>query len=337
MQSSSYECRTSSLRKVLPSILSRNHSSVLVCGAGYGKTYALAAANASDFHLLGILSRGSRKSAEVARSLKTKLYQDVADLPEDIFLACVAVGGPAGCDLVRTLLTRGANVILEHPVAPEELRSLQSHAAAACRHIYVNYHFADLAAPQHFIKEYLRRHELSGRPHFVSCIATLRTIHSLADMLIRCGLVGDPKILRAFRAKGHSPINYVDYLLNEVPVSVIVLEVSAADDGQESSIGHRISATFRDCTLILANTTGPVLWTNSVVASAPTRTPLWQYSYGRPSSVHDYAVARQEANVAIMRRVRGLAFSVKNSDHEAHQLAAARLAYRLLAALAAPT
>ncbi|MBK3558799.1 Gfo/Idh/MocA family oxidoreductase [Streptomyces sp. MBT56] len=99
---------------------------VVVCGTRFGQVYAAALTRAPErFRLVGILARGSARSAALAEEYGVPLYDAVEQLPDDVDAACVvvstAVGGGRGAELAKELLERGIHVLQEHPVHPDEL------------------------------------------------------------------------------------------------------------------------------------------------------------------------------------------------------------------------
>ena len=113
--------------------------SVVVAGSRFGQFYAAGVAADPRFVLRGILGQGSRRSRALAERLGVETWCEVEALPDDVRLACVAVGGAArgeqGPALAEALMARGIDVLIEHPLLPREwqdlLRSAARHGADA--------------------------------------------------------------------------------------------------------------------------------------------------------------------------------------------------------------
>ena len=113
--------------------------SVVVAGSRFGQFYAAGVAADPRFVLRGI-RQGSRRSRALAERLGVETWCEVEAVPDDVRLACVAVGGAArgeqGPVLAEALMARGIDVLIEHPLLPREwqdlLRSAERLAGAAC-------------------------------------------------------------------------------------------------------------------------------------------------------------------------------------------------------------
>lgn len=99
----------------------------VVCGTGFGMFYIEAIKHLpEEFELVGIVAKGSERSRKCAESYGVKIYNTVAEVPEDVDLACVAIRssslGGSGTDMTVEFLNRGINVILEQPVHHDDLK-----------------------------------------------------------------------------------------------------------------------------------------------------------------------------------------------------------------------
>ena len=80
---------------------------VLVCGSYYGQTYLRALVTSGfPFQIAGILANGSERSHRVALKYKTRLFNKVSEIPHDVVMSCVAIGGEAGTEITLELFRK---------------------------------------------------------------------------------------------------------------------------------------------------------------------------------------------------------------------------------------
>ena len=240
---------------------------VLVCGTQYGSTYIRAlslpsAIPSSTIKLAGILSRGSQRSQTLAQQMGVPHYTSLAQLSnQPIDLACVAVSGPAGQQLVLALLTKGIAVICEHPVDPDFMQRALQTAQEHNTVLHVNSHFADLQAPQVFLQSLWTAYQ-QGQPCIHMDLAVnLRTLYSGIDMLGRAlGSLSDIEVGNLSATPTHT---FATLYLQSPHTSISIMcqnFASAEDDGSATYLNHRLSAIFPHGTLMLSETTGPLSW-----------------------------------------------------------------------------
>ena len=232
---------------------------VLVCGTQYGASYLQALrANENGLRLGGILSRGSARSLTYAQQLCVPHYQRVEDIPHGaVDLACVAVSGEAGKQLILALLARGIHVLAEHPRDPDQVTAMHAAAAAGGAICHINGHFGDLQPARAFIAQV---HNAGKAPLHVAASCNPRTLYSLIDILIRaCPELGaaqidppeptrDAFLVLAARTDGTS-------------LSLTCqTSVSAVDDGSATPINHRICFIYPHGNLMLSESFGPLIW-----------------------------------------------------------------------------
>ncbi|MYX22215.1 Gfo/Idh/MocA family oxidoreductase, partial [Streptomyces sp. SID8380] len=128
---------------------------VLVCGTNFGRFYAEAVRARPGFVLAGVLSRGSAASRALAERHGVPHHTEVGTLPDDIDLACVAVGstisGGEGTELALALLDRGVHVLQEHPVHLDEMTRCLRLARRRGVHYRVNTHYPHVAPVRRFL------------------------------------------------------------------------------------------------------------------------------------------------------------------------------------------
>lgn len=129
--------------------------SVVVAGSRFGQFYAAGVAADPRFVLRGILGQGSRRSRALAERLGVETWCEVEALPDDVRLACVAVGGAArgeqGPALAEALMARGIDVLIEHPLLPREWQDLLRSAERLGRRCLLNTFYPQLPAVARFI------------------------------------------------------------------------------------------------------------------------------------------------------------------------------------------
>ncbi|WP_125560540.1 Gfo/Idh/MocA family oxidoreductase [Pseudoalteromonas rubra] len=236
---------------------------VLVCGTHYGSTYirALTQFPQHSFTCVGVLSKGSEHSQQIAHQLGVPYYTDVSAVPADsIDIACVAVSGDAGQAIVLSLLKQGVSVLCEHPVDQAFVQKALALAEQHQVYFHVNGHFADLYAPQAFLQSILNAYQQGfGCMHYAMG-ANLRTLYSALDLLGRA--LGGFEGLEVIKYNGE-PMAFQPVMLktDSLTVSVLCQNFSSAeDDGSATFLNHQCSALFPHGTLTLSETTGPLSW-----------------------------------------------------------------------------
>jgi thiazolinyl imide reductase len=236
---------------------------VLVCGTHYGSTYirALTQFPQDSFSCAGILSKGSEYSQQIAKQIRVPYYTDVTTVPfESIDIACVAVSGDAGKAIVLSLLKKGVSVLCEHPVDQAFVQEALLLAKKQQVYFHVNGHFADLYAPQAFLKSIVTAYQQGlGCMHYAMGV-NLRTLYSALDLLGRA--LGGFQELKVMKYSGE-PTAFQPVMLKNKCLTVSVLcqnFSSIEDDGSATFLNHQCSALFPHGTLTLSETTGPLTW-----------------------------------------------------------------------------
>ncbi|HCL3141330.1 pyochelin biosynthesis thiazoline reductase PchG [Pseudomonas aeruginosa] len=244
--------------------------SVVVAGSRFGQFYAAGVAADPRFVLRGILGQGSRRSRALAERLGVETWCEVEALPDDVRLACVAVGGAArgeqGPALAEALMARGIDVLIEHPLLPREWQDLLRSAERLGRRCLLNTFYPQLPAVARFIELGHQLHRRRGIRHLdAACgvqvgFATLDILAALLEGVGPWSLESPSNDLSAMRG--------LSLVLAEVPLSLHVLnELAAADDGRMTLL-QRVSLTTDRGTLSLLSPHGPLLWTPAVAVPA---------------------------------------------------------------------
>ncbi|MGP9652842.1 Gfo/Idh/MocA family oxidoreductase [Halomonas sp. AOP35-4E-18] len=262
---------------------------VVVAGSRFGQFYAAGIAADSRYDLKGILGRGSRRSEALAARLGVDSWKGIEEVPDDVQLACVAVGGAArgeqGPELAEALMMRGIDVVIEHPLLPREWEELLSCASRLGRRCLLNTFYLRLPAVRRFIELGRELRRKRGIRHLdMSCGVQVggASLDILASILEGVG----PWSLES-RVTDLSSMRELSLVLAETPVSLQVLnELSAGNDGRMTLL-LRINLTTDRGTLSLLDPHGPLMWTPAVVVpreDADGLFPLFgEEAKGRPS------------------------------------------------------
>ncbi|WBB53406.1 Gfo/Idh/MocA family oxidoreductase [Verrucosispora sp. WMMD573] len=243
---------------------------VVVCGTRFGQVYLSAIARAPErFELAGILARGSARSVALAKEYGVPLYASVAQLPDDIDVACVvvstAVGGGPGVELAKALLDRGIHVLQEHPVHPAELADCLRAARRAGAQYVVNTFYPHVEPVRRFISA-ARALVRLRKPVFIDAVCAVQVCFDLLDILAEVFDGLRPWSLAAVGNRTGRPLTSVDGQIAGVPLTLRVENRMQAGDDSTSLLLHRITVGTDAGNLMLANTHGPVLW-NPVLRS----------------------------------------------------------------------
>jgi pyochelin biosynthetic protein PchG len=240
----------------------------LVVGSRFGQFYAAGVAAAEQLELVGVLGQGSRRSQALARYLEVPSLQALEQVPADTRLACVAVGGAArgeqGPALAQALMERGIDVLIEHPLLPQELHELLRTANRLQRRCLLNSFYPQLPCVARFIELARQLHRQQGIRHIdAQCAvqvsyATLDVLAALLEAVGPWSLDSVAPALSAWRD--------ISLVMAQVPVSLRVLNELAANDDGRMQMLLRISIATDSGTLLLASPHGPLLWLPAVRA-----------------------------------------------------------------------
>lgn len=237
-------------------------------GSRFGQFYAAGVAAAEHLELVGVLGQGSRRSQTLARYLEVPSFTALEQVPADTRLACVAVGGAArgeqGPALAQALMERGMDVLIEHPLLPQELHELLRSANRLQRRCLLNSFYPQLPCVARFIELARQLHRQQGIRHIdAQCAvqvsyATLDVLAALLEAVGPWSLDSVAPALSAWRD--------ISLVMAQVPVSLRVLNELAANDDGRMQMLLRISIATDSGTLLLASPHGPLLWLPAVRA-----------------------------------------------------------------------
>jgi pyochelin biosynthesis protein PchG len=246
---------------------------VIVAGTGFGRVYLSAFRSPGcDFELAGILALGSERSRLCAERYAVPLYTDCAQIPSDIRIACVVVGGAVnggqGTLLSETLMTRGIHVLQEHPLHHDEVaRCLQLAQRNGVVHM-INTHYVHIRPVRQFIAAV---RDLVSRqpPLFIDAASAFQTLYTLIDIIgqavgrLRPWALGDPSRLddRVRHAGGSAVFRSLDGAIAGIPLTLRVQnQLQPNEPDNHTHFFHRITIGFEGGNLTLVNTNGPIVW-----------------------------------------------------------------------------
>lgn len=251
-----------------------NRPRVLVAGTKFGQVY-LQSFRRPDFpfELGGILASGSERSRACAAHYGVPLYRDIAEVPDDVRLACVVIrggllGGP-GTDVARALMERGLHVLQEHPLHRDELAGNLRTAAKAG----VTYHLNSFYVHTPPVRRFLAAASalLARRPaRYVDAACGFQVAYALLDILgqtlggvrpwaFASPAPADPSVTKLTELD--IPFRSLDGVIAGVPVTLRVQnQLDPADPDNYAHLLHRVTLGTEAGNLTLHGTHGPVIW-----------------------------------------------------------------------------
>jgi len=290
---------------------------ILVCGTNYGSAYVRAIGKGqSSRQLVGILSRGSRQSLELARACNVPHYTSVDDLPVGgIDIACVAVSAQAGIDVIIKLLRRGIHVIAEHPIEPQHLEEVLNEAAKQGVYFHLNSHYGDIDTVATFLTRCTMVRSRQA-PLYISALMNPRTLYSCLDIVAQavgglspysfCRLEVQNRQLSETAPTTARPIfKVLQGGLGGIPAVLQCQNyVSREDDASAAQVSHHIMIGFADGNVLLGEAFGPVLWLTSGLATAVSTQPAWSHvSAALPLTFEAFQLQRDNANRLAIQRI----------------------------------
>ncbi|MBB0244929.1 thiazolinyl imide reductase [Streptomyces alkaliphilus] len=238
---------------------------VVVAGTSFGRVYLDAVLSAPEhFRLAGVLVRGGDYSRALAERHGVPLFTSVAEVPEEVDIACVVVrsgatGGP-GSRIARALLARGIHVLQEHPVHTAEITECVRAAREGGSAYAVNTLHPDLVPVRRFLAaaEVVRRRQ---GIRFVDAVCNSQVAYPLLDVIGRAvGALRPWSFDEPVRTAGQ-PFTSLNAVVGGVPVTLRVQnQVHPEDPDNHSYLMHRVALGCEGGVLTLADTHGPVLW-----------------------------------------------------------------------------
>jgi thiazolinyl imide reductase len=283
---------------------------VLVCGTNYGRLYLEAIRlGRADFHLAGILARGSFRSQLTALEYGVPLFRGVMEVDQDVDLACAAMGA-SGSDVVLGLLAHRIHVLCEHPQKPRCLELALDRAASRGLCFHINGHFADLEAAATFIRR-AREVCTAEPPSFFQVTATDRSLYAALDILGRVLVSLAPLHFQV--TSQFAQFIVLEGVLGGVPATFHVQrranDAPLPDGSPGYLVDHRIAAGFPTGILTLLSMNGPVIWNANLncgkEAAEPLLTVLHADRLLTPERLHQQRIAANlSAIVALVNSIR---------------------------------
>lgn len=241
---------------------------VIVCGTGFGKYYLKAIKNMPDaVELVGILSRGSKQSAECAKELKVPLYTSLEQLEEiEIDIACVVVKseivGGSGSKLVQYFLKRGVHVFQEHPVHYDTYASSIKLARQNHCCYFMNTFYPYLKSVDVFLRT-VERLKKEAKINYVCAECGIQVLFPLIDILGRvAGNMSALRIDKELIDKKQMPFAVVRGSIGTVPFILLVKNEMNMEEAESNiALLHQINVNTSCGNLTLTDVHGQVVWT----------------------------------------------------------------------------
>nr|WP_225911112.1 Gfo/Idh/MocA family oxidoreductase [Dermacoccus sp. Tok2021] len=238
----------------------------MVAGTGFGRAY-LAAFERDDvnFELAGIIAAGGERSRACAAHYGVPLWTTVDQVPNDIDLACVVIGGAMnggpGPRLSQELMNRGMHVLQEHPLHPDELVACLRAATDAGVVFRMNTHYLHVEPIRRFIAA-ARNLVQRQQPLFIDVACAFQVLYTVFDILAEAlGSIRPLSITGVLDDVAEAPYRSVAGRFAGVPMTFrLQNELVPADPDNYSHLFHRITLGTEGGHLTLVNTHGPVQW-----------------------------------------------------------------------------
>ncbi|MBW6409611.1 Gfo/Idh/MocA family oxidoreductase [Clostridium weizhouense] len=240
---------------------------VVVCGTRFGRVYLRGIEKLKDkFKLVGILARGSEQAAKCASEYNVPLYTSTEQLTkENVDIVCVvirsAVLGGAGTNIADRLLSKGINVIQEHPVHYEDVLRCRKTARKFDAYYEVNSFYPNLKTVRRFI-DVTRKVLKKSEAIYIDAACSMQVLYPLVDIL--------GKALGGFRPwsfkldndnSEKNPFSSLSGEVNGIPINLRVMnQMNTTDPDNHTHLLHRIVIETTIGSVILTDSNGIVLW-----------------------------------------------------------------------------
>lgn len=249
----------------------KRRTRVIVCGVGFGQFYLKALENLVNYYeLVGIFSKGSAWSKEVAERYNVPLFTDLKRITHDIADAvCVVIKstvvGGKGSDIVHSLLKKGINVIQEHPVHPDDyIECLKLSKMYNCKYS-LNTFYPELKNVSKFIQLSNRLRQYSAIK-YINADCSVHVLFPLIDILGRAlGGLRPWSFHKIDRMAENVMFCTVLGYLNGIPICLNVQnQIEPKDPENYMNLFHRITVTTNSGSLIMTGTNGVVVWESCI-------------------------------------------------------------------------
>lgn len=241
----------------------------IVVGSTFGAVYAEAlAAPQSPVELVGLLSRGSTASTELANRLGVSQHTNVDGLPPvDVAFVVVRSGvvGGEGTQIGEQLLAGGIHVMQEQPVHADEILSLLRVAKASSTVYAVNDFYSRIAPVRQFICA-AKALDKIARIRYVHARSSIHVSYPLFTILSAIvGPLTPARIMVPQHAESgetkESSFVAGRIVLGDVTVDLLIQnELCALDPDNHARLMHSITVGSDAGELVLAHTHGSTHW-----------------------------------------------------------------------------
>lgn len=240
---------------------------ILVCGTVFGSYYIEGIRRLPElFELAGIVSKGSKQSAEIARKYQVPLYTEIDGITRDqVDIACVVVKssivGGKGTELALGFLEKGIHVIQEQPVHFHDYkRCLVAAKRAGCKY-QLNTFYPHLHAVKTFIET---SHRLSKEMPvtYIRAESSVQVLFPLLDILNHSLQGLNPYRIERLSGTLKQRFAILNGEIKGIPLTLIIdnqMDVMAPESNL--AMFHRITIGTTRGSLMLTDTHGTVLWT----------------------------------------------------------------------------
>jgi pyochelin biosynthesis protein PchG len=241
----------------------------IVVGSTFGAVYAEAlAAPQSPVELVGLLSRGSTASTELADRLGVLQGTNMDGLPPvDVAFVVMRSGvvGGEGTQICEQLLARGIHVMQEQPVHADEILSLLRVAKANSTVYAVNDFYSRIAPIRQFVSA-AKALDKIARIRYVHARSSIHVSYPLFTILSAVvGPLTPARIMVPQRAESGETTasSFVAgrMVLGDVTVDLLIQnELCAYDPDNHARLMHTITVGSDAGELVLAHTHGSTRW-----------------------------------------------------------------------------
>jgi len=240
---------------------------ILVCGIVFGRYYIEGIMQLPElFELVGIVSRGSKQSAEIASKYKVPLYTDIETISKkQVDIVCVVVKssimGGEGTEIAFKFLEKGIHVIQEQPIHFDDYKRCLLMAKKACCKYQLNTFYPYLYAVEKFIRT---SHMLSKNMPitYIRAESSVQVLFPLLDILNRILNGLNPYRLECLKGTLKQRFVILNGDIKNIPLTLTIdNQMDVMEPESDLTMFHRITVGTPKGTLMLTDTHGTVLWT----------------------------------------------------------------------------
>ena len=247
---------------------------VVVCGTKFGAYYVQAILNLpSHYRLVGILSKGSKQSEELANTFNVPLYTDVDEITnEQVDVACVVVKstivGGAGTSIAQAFLEKGIHVIQEHPVHEDDyLKLIKSAKAGNCKY-HLNSFYPNVDAVYAFLQTAQTLREASDII-YLEAACSIQVLFPMLDIIGQAlGGLQTCTLEPINNHTEHDPFYTLSGQIRDIPVTLRIFnQMDLANPESNIYLLHRVILGTNRGTLYLPDPHGSVHWMPCISSS----------------------------------------------------------------------